>query len=179
MKDLGEVSPDSCDLYESGLVDTFYPQRPNELKDCCLYDFKKWYKFNGIDSEGKRVYYKLNKPVLPNHRIYDPAKEDQRENYYYSLLIPFKPFHDELSLVKNGQTAEEAFNEFMATGGEMNNHHDNLLKMLNAQSKVHSTNQYHAKIKETVIEKKESVQEGPEILAEAASACMMFVISIL
>ena len=42
LKNLAERTPDSCDLYESGLVDTFYPQRPDELEECCLYDFKKW-----------------------------------------------------------------------------------------------------------------------------------------
>jgi len=49
LQNLAEIMPDSCDLYESGLVDTFYPQRPGELEDCCLYNFKKWYKPNGYD----------------------------------------------------------------------------------------------------------------------------------
>jgi len=54
LQNLAEVMPDSCDLYESGLVDTFYPQRPGELEDCCLYNFKKWYKPNGYDANGKK-----------------------------------------------------------------------------------------------------------------------------
>ena len=170
LKDLAEVTPDSCDLYESGLVDTFYPQRPDELEDCCLYDFKKWYKPNGYDSNGKRVYRKLNKPVLPNHRIYDPNKEDQREDYYYSLLLLFKPFRDESDLVKNGQTAQDAFNEFIETSSEVKEHHESLTKMLNAQSKIRKINEHRAQNEEIVTEQKEDIQEGPKIVGEAALA---------
>ena len=32
LKNLAQAAPDSTDLYESDLVDTFYPQRPNELE---------------------------------------------------------------------------------------------------------------------------------------------------
>jgi len=152
------------------LLDTFYPQRPGELEDCRLYIFKKWYKPNGYDANGKRMHHKLNKPVLPNHRIYDPHKTEQREDYYYSLLLLFKPFRNESDLVKNGQTAEDAFNNFMDTCGEMKDHHENLMKMLNVQSKVRNINEHRAQNEETVIKQKENIQEGPEIVGEAASA---------
>ena len=86
---------------------------------------------NGFDANGKRVYRKLNKPVLPNHRIYDSNKEDHRD-YYYSLLLLFKPFRSESDLVRNGQTAQNAFNEIMATSDVMKGHHKNPFKMLQA-----------------------------------------------
>ena len=35
MKKLAETTPDSCEVFESNLVDTYYPQRPAELEECC------------------------------------------------------------------------------------------------------------------------------------------------
>ena len=167
LKNLAQAAPHSTDLYESGLVDTFYPQRSNELEECCLYGFKKWYKFNGLDAQGKRSYYKLNKPILPNHKLYDPNKDEQREDFYYSLLLLFKPFRDESGLVKEGQTAEGAFREFLDTEVEMISHHDKLMKMLNAQSKVCNINEHRFENEENVTE--EPV-ESPVITGEAVAA---------
>ena len=36
LQNLAQVAPNSVDIYESGSVDTFYPQHPNELEECCL-----------------------------------------------------------------------------------------------------------------------------------------------
>ena len=146
VKSLVETTPDSCEIFENNFVDTYYPQRPDELEECCLYDFKKYYKFNGIDCKGKRVYQRLNKPILPNHRIFDPGKENQKEDYFYSLLLLFVPFCTESNLIENGQTAEEAFNHFITTRGDMHEHHESLQKMLKAQSTVHKINEIRVKM---------------------------------
>ena len=50
-----------------------------------------------------------------NHKIFDPSREDQREDYFYSHLLLFVPFRNESEFVKNEQTAEEAFNHFITT----------------------------------------------------------------
>ena len=72
----------------------------------CLYDFIAQYEFQGIDDQGQRVYGKLGKPKLPNHKIFDPEIESQREDYYYSLVLLFCPFRDESSLILGNETAE-------------------------------------------------------------------------
>ena len=100
-----------------------------------------------MDAQGNRAYYKLDKPVLPNHRIYDPNKEEQREDFYYSLLLLFK----------------------LDAGVEMKDHHDNLLKMLNVQSKVQTINQHRAKNEDNVTEDKE---QRLIIVGEAVAAAM-------
>ena len=133
-------------------MDTYYPQRPEELEECCLYDFKKY----GINSNGKRIYQKLAKPIIPNHRIFDPNKEDQREDY-------------ECDLIESGQTAEEAFNHFITTRGEMSDHHGSLQSMLKAQSKVHKINENRAENEVTAKDEKEQ-QEGVDIPGVAAAA---------
>ena len=164
-----ETTPDSCEIFENNLVDTYYPQRPDELEECCLYDFKKYYKFNGIDSNGRRSYQRLNKPILPNHRIFDPNKEDQREDYYYSLLLLFVPFRNESNLVESFNSAEEAFNHFITSSGDMHKHHESLQKMLNAQSTVHKINEYRAE-NEVSAKDNANEQEGLDIPGVAAAA---------
>ena len=77
LKELLDTEPDSANIYESNIIDDFYPKRPSELEDVCLYDFVQWYIFSETDCLGNRKYRKLNKPRLPNHKIYDPSKEDQ------------------------------------------------------------------------------------------------------
>jgi len=66
----------------------------------CLYDFVKWYTYKHTDASGNRVYQKLKKPCLPNHHLYNPSKENEREEYFFSLLPLFVPFRDEKELVE-------------------------------------------------------------------------------
>eukprot|EP00731_Ephydatia_muelleri_P003461 Em0001g3461a len=65
-----------------------------------------WYKYCGTDKDGSRVYQKLQKPLLPNHKLFDPSNENQREDYFYSLMLLFIPFRNECDLMKEGETAE-------------------------------------------------------------------------
>ena len=111
LQQMAESDPDSNDLYQANLIDNFYPNRPASLVHVCLYDFVKWYRRGDNDAEGRRQYVRAEKPKIPNHRIYDPNKPDEREAYFYSLLLLFVPFTDESELVGDGQTADEAFNE--------------------------------------------------------------------
>ena len=59
------------------------------MKDMCLYDFVANYIKCGVDKDGNVVYHELNKSVLPNHKSYNPNKENERESYSYSCLSPF------------------------------------------------------------------------------------------
>lgn len=65
----------------------------------CLYNFVANYDSYGTDKDGHHKHIKLTKPRLPNHKLYDPSKEEQREDYYYSLILLFVPFQDESSLL--------------------------------------------------------------------------------
>ena len=72
--------------------------------------FQKWVTYDGTDKNGEQKYRKLTKPVLPNHNIFNPLKEEERESYYYSLMNLFVPFRNEAGLILDGETVEEAFN---------------------------------------------------------------------
>ena len=92
------------------------------------------YRRGDDDAEGRRQYF-------TNHRLYNPNKPDEREAYFYSLLLLFVPFTDESELVGDGQTTEEAFNEHFKDYSSIEDHHESLQKMLQAQSKVQRINE--------------------------------------
>ena len=75
------------------------------MEDVCLYDFVADYAKCGVDKDGKTKY---RKSVLPNHKLYNPNKENEKESYYYSLLLLFVPFRNEMDLVKEEERAENA-----------------------------------------------------------------------
>ena len=87
LQKMAECNPNDKDIFEDNVVDTFYPQRPAKLEHVWLYDFIAAYEFQGIDDQGQRVYKKLGIPKLPNHKIFDPEIESQREVYYYSIVL--------------------------------------------------------------------------------------------
>ena len=77
----------SSEIFQPNLLDNYYPQRSNELEEVCLFDLVKHYERVGVDENGQYAYRRLNKPHLPNHKLFDPDKENERESYFYSLLL--------------------------------------------------------------------------------------------
>ena len=86
LQEIAENDPDTEEILDN-LLDTYYPQRPDSLEDVCLHDFVANYDWQSKDSRGNRMYKKLRKPRLPNHKLFDPENENQREDYYYSLTL--------------------------------------------------------------------------------------------
>ena len=76
-KVLEQMAKHNPDIYEDNLLDTHYPQRPESLEDVCLYDLVANYNWQSRDDDGNRKYTKLKKPRLPNHKLFDPQKENQ------------------------------------------------------------------------------------------------------
>ena len=112
LTELSKSDPDSEDLFELNLVDKYYPDRPDKLEDVCLYDIVANYSWYHTIVKGvKQTEFKRRgKPVLPNHKLYDLRNENQKEDYYYSLIMLFVPFRNESELLLEDETAEEAFN---------------------------------------------------------------------
>ena len=119
-----KTNPDSDDIFEGNLLENFYP----EMEDVCLYDFVSKYNHAGKDEDGARKYKLLNKPRLPNHKIFNPEKEDQKEAYYYSLLLLLVPFRDESELLEHDETAEESFTQLVTDNSKA--YHEKLHKAL-------------------------------------------------
>ena len=121
---LAKDDPDSDDIFAQNLFENYYPERPADMGDVCLYDF------NSMNRRGERNYEKLKKPRLPNHKIFDPTKENERKDYYYSLLLLFVPFREEQSLLQDGEKTEEAFACHLPSNHNCVVYHEKLQKIL-------------------------------------------------
>ena len=166
LQEIAKRDPDTEDIFEDSLLDTHYPQRPNDLEDVCLYDFVANYDWQTKDDNGERKYAVLKKPRLPNHKLFDPQKETQREDYFYSLLLLFVPFRDENSLLLDNETAEVAFHRLMNVDSSA--YHDKLQKILEAQSTVKDINEARqADGEEQRVSKEDN---DPQLIGEAKSA---------
>ena len=165
LQQIAQSNPDTEDIFEDNLIDTFYPQRPATLEGVCLYDFVAHYDWQSRDDDGNRKYRKLTKPRLPNHKLFDLANELHREDYYYSLLLLFTPFRDESSLLEH-ETAEEAFHRLV--NADSSAHHFKLQNMLKAQSNIKTINE--ARQADGEEEKVSKHDDDPQLMGEAKTA---------
>ena len=173
--EIRERDPQSTDIFEDNLIDNFYPERPDDMEEVCLYDFVAEYEKCGVDEGGNPVYRERSKPILPNHRVYNPAKENERENYYYSLLLLFVPFRDEADLIEEGETgetAESAFERHLEENVALNTHSEKLQRMLRAREHVQQINEARRAQEENVTNEPGPVEDdnGPQVAGEATSA---------
>ncbi len=168
LEKMAETAPESEDIFEDNLFNTFYPNRPSHLSGVCLHDFVAQYDYYGKDKNGNRNYRKLCKPRLVNHRLFDPQKEDQREPYYYSLLVLFVPFRHHNELLGEDETAEEAFQRLVSHNTDVSNYHATLQKMLKVRSTITAINK--SRKEDPLVEKSSTEDNEPQLLGEAKSA---------
>ena len=89
---------------------------------------------------GDRIYRRLTKPRLVNHKLYDPNKEEEREDFYYSLVLLFVPFRNEASLLQENEKPEEAFNCLLPSNESCSEYHSRLQKILKAREALKKIN---------------------------------------
>ena len=130
-------------------------------RTCASTTFFANYVKCGIDENGKIKYRKLSKSALPNHKLFNPKKEDEKESYFYSLLLLFVPFLNEDELMEEGESAEDAFNI----------HCDKLQTMLRVNENVQKINEARqAEQQQVPVSEPIEVDEGPQVAGEATSA---------
>ena len=86
------------------------------------------------------------------------------------MLLLFVSFTDESQLVGDGQTAEEAFNEHFRDYSSMEDHHESLQKMLQAQLKVRRINQARKEEEVPEDENEAAEEEGVKLANETEIA---------
>uniref|UniRef100_A0A1X7TAZ5 Helitron helicase-like domain-containing protein n=1 Tax=Amphimedon queenslandica TaxID=400682 RepID=A0A1X7TAZ5_AMPQE len=69
---LTKMNRSSKDIFNPSIIEDFYPTRPNNMEDVSLYEFVANYKFDKVGENGEREYKLRSKPVLPNHRKFNP-----------------------------------------------------------------------------------------------------------
>ena len=91
IQQLAKDDPDSDDIFAQNLLENYYPERPADMEDICLYDFVANYDFNSMNRRGERNYKKLKKPRLPNHKIFSPVRRTNTKiitTRYFFFLCP-------------------------------------------------------------------------------------------
>ena len=134
--EMESTDPDSEEIFKENLYNNYYPDRPDDLEDVCLHDLVANYDWYGKDSKRDRKYSKLAKPRLVNHKIFNPKKENQREDYFYSLILLSLSFRNEASLLNNNETAEEAFHRLFPVNDEFSAYYSLLQTMLKARTNI-------------------------------------------
>jgi hypothetical protein len=138
------MDAESTEIFHYNLIDTYYPNRPESLKDKCLfeiasdYDFKKekcktsLFHENCVALNNNFGYlHKRSDFYLIKTPRYNPARESSRENFFHMLLILFKPWREETELISGFDTYAQAFHEF----SEKNSKNELLLKFQSRQKK--------------------------------------------
>ena len=109
--------------------------------------------------------------VLPNHKLFNHKKEDEKESYFYSLLLLFVHFRNEDELTEEGESAEDAFNTHMEHNDALNIHSDKLQTMLRANENVQKINEARqAEQQQVPVSEPIEGDEGPQVAGEATSA---------
>ena len=166
LEELSKSDPTSEDIFEPNLRDTHYPKRPEELEDVCLYDFVANYKWSHKPGSNVTFCEQRGKPVIPNHKVFNPNNDDQREDYYYALVVLFQPFRDENELIETNETAQEAFNRLFDSGqSSCLKHHARLQKILECDRSVKKINEVRQS--DCPVER---VDEEPQLVCQASAA---------
>ncbi|XP_018361467.1 PREDICTED: uncharacterized protein LOC108760158 [Trachymyrmex cornetzi] len=116
-KEIQVLDGDSTDIFCPSVIDSHYPNRPEEFETMSLYEFVQWHDVTKIKPTSKKiVYHKMSngyylkrrqRECLINHYRYDV--NTQPENYFFSLLLMFKPWR-KIQDLKNGyDTYAESF----------------------------------------------------------------------
>ena len=140
----------SCRLKDNRQLEQLTQHDPNNkdviqresIGHTILRDWKVWkmsvcnYSWRSTDNNGKRKY-KLKEPCLPNNELFDPQKENERENFYFLILLcSTQRWKYSASWEWNGRgELSKLIKEDSST------YHDKLQKILYAQSKMTEINE--------------------------------------
>ena len=125
----------------------------------------------GVDKHGNTTYRRLTRSVLPNHMLYNPNKEDEKESYYYSLLLLFVPFRNESDLIKEGESAKDAFQRHMEHNDALNTHSEKLQRLLSVRENVQKINEARqADVQSVHMPDPSEEDDGPQVAGEATLA---------
>jgi len=116
--DIEKLGGDEIDIiFYPSIIDIHYPSRPPDLESICLFDYVRLYDIVKTKPVGKNIkqyeypnygYIKeRTRPYLIKHTIYNIQSE--LEKYFYSFLMLFQPWRQEVSIIANHKTYLDAF----------------------------------------------------------------------
>ncbi|EZA57993.1 hypothetical protein X777_02001 [Ooceraea biroi] len=165
-KEIEALDGDSTDIFCPSVIDDHYPHRPEKLESMSLYEFAQWYDITKVKLQSKKiVYYKMNNGYyikrrqrghLINHYRYDV--NTQSENYFFSLLLLFKPWR-KIENLKNGcDTYAESFHKVKLHLVEALQYHEKLEELKKAFETAKQLLQQHL----DELEKQNVSQDDPD-----------------
>ncbi|XP_058863591.1 uncharacterized protein LOC117970172 isoform X1 [Acipenser ruthenus] len=141
---LAKESPDSTDIYFPSWIDSYYPKRPEALQDMSLYDFIAWHDVVTEKPKNENIpcymfpfgYIKKRRiPYLINHYHY--SVQDCPEDYFYAILLLFKPWKDRRDILSEGcHSYVEAFRACKDNLQKAMAYHDQLQQIAAADEEV-------------------------------------------
>ena len=181
----------STEIFEKDMLSTFYPERPNNLEKMSLKDYAANYvraylqKKPATDadkqSEDHSNYYKndslikLNgnnngymrkraKEALVYHHDIDPQVDP--EQYYFSLLLLFKPWRKEEDLMQKYKNYQEAFQQSLKEIPQMKAYHDLKQKIVSSRQKIdHKVTKKMQQIEEEGLDSEPEEVESDDVSA--------------
>lgn len=172
-KEIEKMDPNDVDVFCPSIIDTHYPNRPCEMNDVCLYDYAKYWdivKSRPIREPlptfypyGQKYVRKRKRPHIIQHYRCDPKQKP--EQYFYSLLLLFKPWRRIGALKGQYDTYTEAFDAEKHTLQEAMKYHERVSEIIAAHDAV--TELIEAKCREFGEENPELPDDnllGPEAL---------------
>ncbi|XP_044594803.1 uncharacterized protein LOC123272168 [Cotesia glomerata] len=109
IEELVRNDPESTEIFCPSLIDDYYPNRPKDLENLCLYNFAKWYDTTKTE---------------PKNNINEYNIANRPEDYFYSLLLLFQPWRN-IDELKNGfETYTESFTHQQYMLQQANDYHE-------------------------------------------------------
>ncbi|XP_073978327.1 uncharacterized protein [Rhodnius prolixus] len=133
---LQNMPANSTEVYLKSWLDDYYPNRPDDLENLNLYDFCRYYDLsrdqleavNRIKLKNNVILRKRGKPYVIQHPMYKTLNTEQdRNKYYHSLLLLFKPWRNESDILRGFRTYQEAFDHYSAELKQAMTYHDKLI----------------------------------------------------
>ncbi|XP_074098875.1 ATP-dependent DNA helicase pif1-like [Cotesia typhae] len=132
IEELIHNDPESTEIFCPSLIDDYYPNRPKDLENLCLYNFAKWYDTTKTEPKNNlNEYYEIRpglflkkrlRGYLINHFRYNIA--NRPEDYFYSLLLLFQPWRNTDELKNGFETYTESFTHQQYMLQQANDYHE-------------------------------------------------------
>lgn len=159
IKTILKNDPNSYDIFQPHLVLDIYPDRPDELESCSLYDLLGWFekeKSTGkermqLKTLGFYLRRRKERPYIITHQTINPNQsDDKKELYYYYLLKLFKPWRTEADLCLPGMTYYETYSTDKDRLPEMKSYHEHTV----------DTSQQDEKMEKDINERAQSMRQA-------------------
>jgi len=161
IKTILDKNPNSYDIFQHHMVQDIYPDRPDELKSCSLYDLLGWYE--KVRSTGKEpmqlktlrywLRRRRDRTYIITHQRVNPHQSDEaKKQYFYYLLKLFKPWQREADLCLSGMSYSKTYESKKGRLPEMKMYHEN---------NVHTSRQ-EEQIEKDIDEQAQSMKQAQE-----------------